>query len=78
MLLLRTRGRSLAALGAAVTLFALAMDPFFQQVVSFPEKWQIQPLNGSIPRATTYQIDSAGMLEQDGIRLSEPDQGKCL
>ncbi|KAF2653136.1 hypothetical protein K491DRAFT_603420 [Lophiostoma macrostomum CBS 122681] len=74
MLLLRTRGRSLAALGAAVTLFALAMDPFFQQVVSFPENWQIQPLNGSIPCATTYQIDSAGMLEQDGIRLSEPDQ----
>ncbi|KAF2736279.1 hypothetical protein EJ04DRAFT_575428 [Polyplosphaeria fusca] len=74
MLLLRTRGKSLAALGAAVTLFALAMDPFFQQVVGFPEKWQIQPLNGSIPRATTYQIDSAGVFLKNDNLASEVDQ----
>ncbi|KAF2686790.1 hypothetical protein K458DRAFT_429734 [Lentithecium fluviatile CBS 122367] len=74
MLLLRTRGRSLAALGAAVTLFALALDPFFQQVVGFPEKWQVQPLNGTISRALTYSVDSAGVYLKDGIPVSETDQ----
>lgn len=76
MLLLRTKGKSLAALGAAVTLFALAMDPFFQQVVSFPEQWAIQPQNGSIPRATTYDVYAAGNFLKDETVLMELDQCK--
>ena len=32
LLLIRTKGRALAALGALVTIFALALDPFFQQI----------------------------------------------
>jgi hypothetical protein len=60
VLLVRTRGRSLAALGAAVTLFALAMDPFFQQVVQYPETWRVQQGTGTIPRATGYSPYGAG------------------
>lgn len=43
LLLVRTKGRLLAALGAAVTFFALALDPFFQQVVEYPKHWCLQP-----------------------------------
>lgn len=54
LLLVRTRGRSLAALGAAVTIFALALDPFFQQLVEYPNKWEIQKETGSLPIARGY------------------------
>ena len=54
LLLLRTKGRALAALGAIVTIFTLALDPIFQQVVEYPVHWKIQPETGSIPRATGY------------------------
>lgn len=74
MLLLRVKGRSLAALGAAITLFALAMDPFFQQVVGFPEQWRIQPVIGSIPRAVTYRAYMAGTFWQGDTPNMELDQ----
>ena len=60
LLLVRTKGKSLAALGAAVTVFALAMDPFFQQVVEYPEQWRVQTGEGTIPRATGYAPYGAG------------------
>ncbi|KAF2644167.1 hypothetical protein P280DRAFT_546987 [Massarina eburnea CBS 473.64] len=66
LLLVRTKGKSLAALGAAVTLFALAMDPFFQQVVQYPEHWRIQQGTGTIPRATGYSSYGA----RDEYRLT--------
>lgn len=74
MLLLRIKGRSLAALGAAITLFALAMDPFFQQVVGFPEQWRTQPLIGSIPRAITYTTYTAGEFSVENNPQQELDQ----
>jgi hypothetical protein len=60
LLLVRTKGKSLAALGAAVTIFALAMDPFFQQVAQYPEHWRLQPGTGTIPRAIGYTPAGAG------------------
>jgi hypothetical protein len=60
-LLLLTRGRTLAALGALVTIFALATDQFFQQVVEYPQHWNIQPGAGTIPRATGYVPQSVGL-----------------
>ena len=39
---------TLASLGAAVTLLALAMDPFVQQVSDARERWKIVG-NGSLP-----------------------------
>ncbi|KAF2790159.1 hypothetical protein K505DRAFT_409961 [Melanomma pulvis-pyrius CBS 109.77] len=43
LLLFRTKCMKLAALGAAITLFSLALDPFFQQVA-----------NSTIPRVVQY------------------------
>ncbi|KAF2117586.1 hypothetical protein BDV96DRAFT_517232 [Lophiotrema nucula] len=60
LLLVRTKGRSLAALGAAVTLLALALDPFFQQVVVYPERWRLQEETGLIARAIGYEPFSSG------------------
>lgn len=74
LLLVRTKGKSLAALGACVTLFALALDPFFQQVVEYPEHWRVQPGNGSIPRAIGYMPLQSGKQFQDNHELLEVDQ----
>ena len=53
MLLCRTKGRSLAALGALLTVLLLAIDTFFQQVTDFPERWRLQGAS-SIPRSIRY------------------------
>ena len=53
-LLLRTKCRTLAALGALVTIFAMALDPFFQQAVQTPQRWS-HTLNSSISMVTRYQ-----------------------
>jgi hypothetical protein len=55
MLLFRTKGRSLAALGALLIVLLLAIDTFFQQVVSFPDQWMVRPNTGWIPRVLQYQ-----------------------
>lgn len=55
LLLIRTKGKALAALGAIITLFSLALDPFFQQVVDFPDRWQLQGRSSEIPRAIHYE-----------------------
>lgn len=71
---MRTKGRSVAALGAAVTLFALAMDPFFQQVVNISEQWREQPTKAFLPRATTYMAYTAGTFLLEGSGVIELDQ----
>src|SRR6186713_1335406 len=48
--------RSLSALGAAVILFSLALDPFFQQVVDFPDRWVCTGVS-SIPKVVRYAPD---------------------
>ncbi|KZM28520.1 uncharacterized protein EKO05_0005935 [Ascochyta rabiei] len=56
LLLLRTKGRALAAVGAMIMLGSLALDPFFQQVVDFPERWALRNnLTGEIPRIARYE-----------------------
>ncbi|KAF2439804.1 hypothetical protein P171DRAFT_318105, partial [Karstenula rhodostoma CBS 690.94] len=74
LLLVRTKGRSLAALGAAVTLMALALDPFFQQVVEYPEHWRLQEGKGRIPRATGYNPFVIGQEFQQNHLSLELDQ----
>lgn len=54
LLLIRTKGRALAALGALIMLCAMALDPFFQQVVDFPERPTLHKLPGTIPRVVRY------------------------
>jgi hypothetical protein len=55
LLLIHTKGKTIAALGALVTIFALALDPFFQQVVSFPTRWTLLETNSSIARVVRYE-----------------------
>ncbi|KAH7083222.1 hypothetical protein BKA63DRAFT_502502 [Paraphoma chrysanthemicola] len=55
LLLIHTKGKTIAALGALVTIFALALDPFFQQVVAFPERWTLEKATSSISRAVRYE-----------------------
>ncbi|KAF2731233.1 hypothetical protein EJ04DRAFT_526326 [Polyplosphaeria fusca] len=73
-LLVRTKGKTLAALGAGITLFALALDPFFQQVVEYPDAWKLQPDTGSIPRATGYVPYLSGTEYLEGMESLEADQ----
>ncbi|KAF2130501.1 hypothetical protein P153DRAFT_366083 [Dothidotthia symphoricarpi CBS 119687] len=55
MLFFRTKGRSLAALGALLIVLLLAIDTFFQQVVTFPDRWAIETTLGAIPRVVNYK-----------------------
>jgi hypothetical protein len=54
LLLIRTKGKALAAIGAVIMLCALALDPFFQQVVNFPERSALYNVSGTIPRVVSY------------------------
>jgi hypothetical protein len=55
LLLFRTKGRSLAALGALIIVLLLAIDTFFQQVVEFPDRWALQNTTSAIPRVVKYE-----------------------
>ena len=55
LLLYRTKGRSLAALGAVLTLLLLATDTFFQQATDYPDRWALEYINSSIPRVVRYE-----------------------
>jgi hypothetical protein len=57
LLLIRTKGKALAALGAMIMLCSLALDPFFQQVVDYPDRWALSNTSSSIPRIINYQPD---------------------
>jgi hypothetical protein len=54
LLLIRTKARTLAAVGAMIMLASLALDPFFQQVVEFPDRWALQNTSSTIPRVVNY------------------------
>lgn len=62
LLLFRTRGRSLAALGAILTLLLLAVDTFFQQVTNLPERSELDGF-GEIPRIVRYEGDNGQIYE---------------
>ncbi|KAF1829796.1 hypothetical protein BDW02DRAFT_509094 [Decorospora gaudefroyi] len=55
MLLYRTKGRSLAALGAVLIVLMLAIDTFFQQVVDLPGRWTLNDSPGLLPRTIRYE-----------------------
>jgi hypothetical protein len=58
-LLLTLRGRHLAALGAAITILAIASDPFIQQVIKYrPCPQAVPSLQASVLRTNNYTINS--------------------
>ncbi|KAF2276583.1 uncharacterized protein EI97DRAFT_44792 [Westerdykella ornata] len=72
LLLIRTKGRSLAALGALVMLLSLVLDPFFQQVVDFPERWTLDGWNSTIPTVVNYNPPFEA-LSSNGNKLADKD-----
>jgi len=72
LLLLRTKGKALAALGAMITLCMMALDPFFQQVVSFPDRWALQDTLSKIPRTIRYNPHTSAEY-LDGFEMSQDD-----
>lgn len=67
MLLFRTKGRSLAALGALLMLLLLAIDTFFQHVVDLPDRWLLQTRAAVAPQAVIY--DPQNILQSRGGRV---------
>jgi hypothetical protein len=55
LLLFRTKGRSLAALGALLTLLLLATDTSFQQVTDYPNRWALENVNSTISSIVQYK-----------------------
>lgn len=77
LLLIRTKGKALAALGAMITLCMMALDPFFQQVVDFPDRWALQGTSSSLPKATWY-TPSFGKVYRDGASINVNDADMSL
>ena len=69
--LMRDLNRTLAALGAAVTLLAVALDPFFQKVSDYPTRWTAQG-NSTIPRLVHYETHYSDVFS-DGFPLAAAD-----
>jgi hypothetical protein len=72
MLLFRTRGRSLAALGALLVVLLLTIDTFFQQVVEFPERWSLENAVSKLPVTVRYK-SGAGPVYQQWIPIATKD-----
>ncbi|KAH7113751.1 hypothetical protein B0J11DRAFT_619199 [Dendryphion nanum] len=72
LLLVRTKGRTLASLGAAVTLLALALDPFFQQVVEVSQQWTLAG-HSHVPVANYYSPEYTTILLNGTTKLSTLD-----
>jgi hypothetical protein len=73
LLLLRTKGRALAAVGAMIMLGSLLLDPFFQQVVDYPDRWALQNTSSTIPRITNYKPRYYPAF-QNGYEINSEDQ----
>lgn len=59
LLLFRTKGRSLAAVGALLTLLLIANDTFFQQVMEYPQRWSLER-NSTISKIVQYNPPNSG------------------
>lgn len=76
MLLYRTKGRSLAALGALLVVLLLAIDSFLQQVVDLPDRWSLQHggITGDLSRTIRYEPGSNLVLRSGAeIASDSPD-----
>ncbi|KAF1936137.1 hypothetical protein EJ02DRAFT_438724 [Clathrospora elynae] len=77
MLLFRTKGRSLAALGALLVVLLLAIDTFFQQVVEMPDRWTLQTTAAVAPMAYVYDPGSP-MQYRDGFEMAQKERDTFL
>ncbi|CAG8423569.1 unnamed protein product [Penicillium salamii] len=80
-MLLQHKGRSIASLGALVTILALAFDPFLQQILTFPLREIPNPSNENPEASSFSQVHAiAPILPPDYFRGSpkelSPEQAK--
>lgn len=67
MLLYRTKGRSLAALGAVLIMFMLAIDTFLQQVVVFSERQVMSTKLPEVPRTIRWEPDLPQVFQEGAL-----------
>ncbi|KAH7081715.1 hypothetical protein BKA63DRAFT_216226 [Paraphoma chrysanthemicola] len=78
MLLVRTKCRHLASIGAAITVLALAFEPFFQQSVTFTAR-DIVKASGTISIATSFRpINDIQYRVTTGYAWSGVDYGAAI
>ncbi|CAO2655607.1 Nn.00g044100.m01.CDS01 [Neocucurbitaria sp. VM-36] len=77
MLLYRTKGRSLAAMGALLILLLLAIDTFFQQVTDLPERLALQSTASAVPRTVRY-APSLDKVWREGVLQAVDDDDVFL
>lgn len=74
LLLYRTKGRSLAALGALLIVLLLAIDTFFQQVTDYSDQWAYEKdMSAQIPKVVSYR-PAYHPAYQSGVEISSEDQ----
>jgi hypothetical protein len=75
LLLIRTKGKSLAALGALLTVLLLAIDTFFQQVTELPERWVLHG-ESMIARSVRYEPEIASAYQSNwgDLPIAVPNQ----
>ncbi|KAF2265453.1 hypothetical protein CC78DRAFT_598999 [Lojkania enalia] len=66
-LIIQIKCRTLATLGALVIIFALALDPFFQQVVDYPLRWTFQGNTLVIHRVINYAPRAVTKIELSDV-----------
>jgi hypothetical protein len=77
MLLFRTKGRSLAALGALLIVLLLAIDTFFQQVVDLPTRWTLDGTASILPRTVKYDPNMP-LVYREGVDANTNDKDMFL
>jgi hypothetical protein len=77
LLLIRTKARALAAVGAMIMLCSLALDPFFQQVVDYQDQWALQNTTSAIPRVVNYDPSFTPVF-QFGFEVTSEDKGFAI
>ena len=59
--------RSVAAIGAIITILSLTIDPFVQQIIGFKVRQvQTSTIFGTIPQATQYSKGTQIIIEAAG------------
>jgi hypothetical protein len=77
ILLFRTKGRSLAALGALLIVLLLAIDTFFQQVVDLPTRWTLDSTASILPRTIQYDPNMP-IVYREGAEMNINDKDMFL
>lgn len=75
LMLAKTKGISLASVGAAIILLSLPLDLFFQQIIAYPSAFREDTFsNATVSRTLTYDPDPAWTWRGNDWSISEDQQ----